>query len=381
MAEVAKTALRPRLLGIVADDLTGAADSAVPFAAAGMPVFLLRGPNAPDPWTDRPAVLTIATGVRALDDAAAAEKTAVAVKELLARGCDRIYVKVDSTMRGSVAGQLRGALAAWSTVHPDPVAVLCPAFCEQGRTVVAGRVLVEGVPIEAGAAGRDPVSPVRESRLDLLVPGGVTLGPGLRATPEPGQVRPILLADAASEADLDALATVIDGLGASAIGAGSAGLAAALARRWATDAPNPATSVINQTGRLLVAVSSLHPTATAAVNRLRTDQELPFDVLTTPADRAGDAAQVAAEFGDNVAKVLLQSEYDALILVGGDGAAAALDRLGVQTIVLHSALLPGVPLGTVLGGTADGLRVVTRSGGFGDDAGLLDLVRLLQTAP
>jgi hypothetical protein len=38
------------------------------------------------------------------------------VKAVVALGCDRLYVKVDLTMRGSVAGQLRGALDEAS--HP-----------------------------------------------------------------------------------------------------------------------------------------------------------------------------------------------------------------------------------------------------------------------
>ena len=100
------------------------------------------------------------TGVRAAADDVAAERTAAAVRELLARGCDRLYVKIDSTMRGSVAGQLRGALAAWAEKHTGAGAVLCPAFPDQGRTVVGGQVLVDGVPVARTAAAADPVTPI-----------------------------------------------------------------------------------------------------------------------------------------------------------------------------------------------------------------------------
>jgi D-threonate/D-erythronate kinase len=104
-------------------------------------------------------------------------------------------------------------------------------------------------------------------------------------------------------------------------------------------------------------------------------------VVTTPAGRA-DPAEAAADFGDRVAAQLARSPYDALVLVGGDGATATLDRLGATAVTVASALGPGVPVGTVVGGPAHGLRLVTTSGGFGDAGSLLRIVdRLRSGAP
>ena len=83
-----------------------------------------------------------------------------AVRGLVAQGCDRLYVKIDSTMRGSVAGQLRGALDAWGASCPGAVVVLCPAFPDEGRTVVGGAVLVDGIPVDRSPAAVDPITPV-----------------------------------------------------------------------------------------------------------------------------------------------------------------------------------------------------------------------------
>jgi uncharacterized protein YgbK (DUF1537 family) len=102
------------------------------------------------------------------------------------------------------------------------------------------------------------------------------------------------------------------------------------------------------------------------------------DVITTPAARA-DAAAVAAGFGDRVAQQLAKASYDALVLVGGDGAAAALDRAGATAITVHSALAPGIPIGTIVGGAAHGARVVTKSGGFGDADSLIHIIDRLQS--
>jgi uncharacterized protein YgbK (DUF1537 family) len=79
-----------------------------------------------------------------------------------------------------------------------------------------------------------------------------------------------------------------------------------------------------------------------------------------------------------VAAELERQPYDALVLIGGDGALAVLDRLGAAQIEIVDNLAPGTPCGTVLGGTAHGLQVVTRSGGFGDVDALVHIVNRLR---
>jgi uncharacterized protein YgbK (DUF1537 family) len=376
-------------VGLVADDLTGATDSAVQFAAAGWSAHLLRGPGAtPELTGPGPSLLAVATGVRPAGDDVAAERTAVAVRELVARGCERLYVKIDSTMRGAVAGQLRGALRAWAEVYPGAAAVLCPAFPGQGRTIVDGEVLVHGVPVARTAAATDPVTPVVDSRLERLIPGAAatTLSVlGSASDLRHGDAPPIAIVDATTDADLDAIAARLDGLGPAWVAAGSAGLAAAVARRW-SGGPEPAATVVRPSSRILVGVSSLHPVALSAVQRLRDTMATAgasvrpsVNVITTPTARA-DAAAIAANFGERVAEQIAQTSYDALVLVGGDGAAAALDRIGATAVTVHSALAPGVPIGAIVGGSAHGVRVVTTSGGFGDADSLVHIIDRLQSS-
>src|SRR3954452_7185677 len=135
--------MAPRLVGLVADDLTGATDAAVQFAEEGWSAHVLCSPAArPEIVEGVPSLLAVVTGVRAAPDEEAAAGTARAVRGLLARGCDRLFVKIDSTMRGSVAGQVRGALSGWAGTHPMTIVVLSPAFPDEGRAVVgrgAGR--------------------------------------------------------------------------------------------------------------------------------------------------------------------------------------------------------------------------------------------------
>jgi uncharacterized protein YgbK (DUF1537 family) len=275
-------------VGLVADDVTGATDSAVQFAEAGWSAHLLRGPGCA-PETPAPSLLAVVTGVRAAAAEVAAERTAAAVAELLAHGCERLYLKIDSTVRGSVAGQLRGALTAWAAAHPGAAALLCPAFPDQGRTVVGGQVLVDGIPVDRTAAAADPVMPVLDSRLERLVPGAAaTTLADLDTDRDPeGRRRDdarIAIVDAATDADLAAVAACADRLGPAWVPAGSAGLAAAMTRRWSGGAPGARTAG-PACMRILVGVSSLQ--------RLRDVMAAAgpwggpaVDVVTTPASRS-----------------------------------------------------------------------------------------------
>jgi uncharacterized protein YgbK (DUF1537 family) len=61
-------------------------------------------------------------------------------------------------------------------------------------------------------------------------------------------------------------------------------------------------------------------------------------------------------------------------LIGGDGARAALARLGASGIRIEDSVVEGIPRGVIVGGTADGLRVFTKAGGFGGEDALVRAV-------
>jgi uncharacterized protein YgbK (DUF1537 family) len=58
------------------------------------------------------------------------------------------------------------------------------------------------------------------------------------------------------------------------------------------------------------------------------------------------------------------------VVTGGDGARALVDALGATGIALKEEIISGIPLGTLIGGKADGLPIVTKAGGFGPEDAL-----------
>jgi len=119
------------VLGLIADDLTGAGDASVQFAKRGWRTFVSWGLTT----VLNADVIAVTTDCRALSNDAAEKLTADALSALMSSGIDRVFLKIDSTMRGSVPGQVDGVLAAWRTRYPDARAVVCPAYPRMGRTV------------------------------------------------------------------------------------------------------------------------------------------------------------------------------------------------------------------------------------------------------
>lgn len=123
---------------IIADDLSGAADCAIAFASAGLStvVTLDASHNTGDA-----SVVAIDTDTRRLSVTAAGERTLTAYKTLLKPG-QRLYKKIDSTLRGNWAVEV-AALAPHAGL-----AIIAPAFPATGRTTLHGKVLVNCQPLE-----------------------------------------------------------------------------------------------------------------------------------------------------------------------------------------------------------------------------------------
>lgn len=364
----------PRIVGLVADDLTGACDAAASFADAGWHAELVLRGRPRSSGGERPVLYAINTDARHSAQHDAATLTSDAVRALADAGAERLYLKIDSTIRGSIPGQLLGAVGAWSTAASPASAVICPAFPVQGRTVRQGEVLVAGIPVTETAAASDPITPVRSAVMTDTVPGS------RRGTlSEIGRVERLIL-DAETDADLDRIAGAVETAPASTIAVGSGGLAGALARRWSFE-PSPSSTGHGRGTGVLVAVSSLHPVSQAQIAHL--DGRLGDDdmIISTAHTSFTSATDAATALAAQVTEALAQHRFAALVLVGGDGASAVLAHLRAESVVVDSQILPGCALGMLVGGEADGLPIVTKSGGFGEPTTLSTLLSRLAPSP
>ena len=67
-----------------------------------------------------------------------------------------------------------------------------------------------------------------------------------------------------------------------------------------------------------------------------------------------------------------------IFLTGGDTAVSVCRALGVGSIDILAEVLPGIPLGQLVGGCCPGLRVVTKAGAFGSDNAIVESVKALR---
>jgi uncharacterized protein YgbK (DUF1537 family) len=342
------------MLAILADDLTGACDAGACFtrgAAVPVTVFPQRRPRA--------EVTVVDAESRALSPSDARARVRAVVSEMPPP--DHWFKKIDSTLRGAVAVEVGELLAQ----KPGAGAVLCPAFPAQGRTVRNRVLRIDGTPIRETALSRDPDFALASSDIvDALRPtttrplewcGLESLRSG-RLTPRAGV---ILVCDAEVDSDLDTIVETALVVTPPPVLVGSAGLAAALARRLGRDGASPG---LPAGARWLIMSGSRHPVTAAQIDAIR---DRPVRIITPSRAPSSDRLAVAAELARQARKIIETEAVDLVAVTGGDTAVALYRELDAERIELLGAPVPGLALGRLHRGDGRALLVLTKAGGFG----------------
>ncbi len=342
------------MLTILADDLTGACDTGGLFTRRG-PVPVTVFPQC-RPGGD---VAVVDAESRSLPAAEARAR----VRAAAATGAlpDLWFKKIDSTLRGAVAAEVDELIARTDAIG----ALLCPAFPAQGRTVVDRLLLVGRTPVGETALARDPDFTLPSSdivdALRATSPRPVRWCslPALRAGRLGGPDGAIVVCDAETDADLDLMVAAGMAQSPSPVLVGSAGLAAALARRLDLAGPAP---TLPRGLRWLVVAGSLHPATAAQVAAVRGRG---VRIVRPPTSAAGDRHAVAAELARQARKIVETEPVDIVAVTGGDTAVALYREFDAERIDLLGAPAPGLALGRLRWGDGLELTLLTKAGGFG----------------
>src|SRR5215217_5749816 len=255
------------LIGVIADDLTGAADTGVQFVHAGYRTAVFF--RATEVLADDLDAVAFDTDSRAMPAGFAAKRVLDAAR--VARGARIVYKKLDSTLRGNVAAELAAALGG---ARRERV-VVAPAFPAAGRTTVGGIQRVHGMPVDETEMANDPNTPVSEAHVPgLLADAFSSVGElGVEDLADLELVRKTLedyecvVADAERDADLKTLVRAVSDP-ATVLWAGSAGLALALGRVYPGPCAGDASVQRAPVRPVLVVVGSLSGIAREQVRRL-----------------------------------------------------------------------------------------------------------------
>lgn len=370
---------------ILADDLTGACDSAAAFAACGLEtrVALERFPEQVNAQ-----VVAYSLDARNLEPTQIAQRMRMAMKRSSGRSAGVLFCKIDSAGRGPMGEMVLSALdaseAGW--------AVMTPAFPDQGRTVKNGTLEI---------AGGDSVS--RRIAMKQLFPRGSEDIVGLIGGDDPEGCerqmrmaldagRRVLICDAESREDI---ATMVEAARQMDRGpvlwCGSAGLARALAQSHYSQLEPTRDAVRAKTqGEIcLLFTGTPHGVTTGQIEVLAgmggVEQLEGDGARNTPISecRCAVAAVRCGDTSDAQIRGVWEQVQDAngvraLILTGGDTASMVLRALGAEAIQVRGEIESGIPWGMIEGGIADGYPVVTKSGGFGQPTSLVEIVRYLE---
>jgi uncharacterized protein YgbK (DUF1537 family) len=290
---------------VVADDLTGACDAGVAF----LPAFVVLRSDLPLTDSD---TLVYSTGSRDEAPEVARARLQALPKHLF--DAEILFQKIDSVLRGNVRSDIETMLSLSGRGR----AIVCPAFPEQGRTVVNGIAEPAGVNLRALLAG-----------LPVEIPDAVTNDDLARIAMD---TRPLLV--------------------------GSAGLA-----RFIGKLPPRISQAQMGQGIAVMCIGSVHPVTLGQLDGFDQAEIWRIDMA------APDLSQLTARVG------ALQA--GGLMLSGGDTAVLICDHLGAKGIRLEAEVEAGIPIGRIIGGVGDGLAVITKSGGFGGPSTLGCIARVL----
>lgn len=422
-------------IGIIADDLTGANATGVLLAKNGFTsATVVFGGEVPlnSDFTS----ISIDTDSRYCSPSNAEERVLKAYEQLTIWGASVIGKRIDSTVRGNLGVETDVLLNA---IGGNSVAVVVASYPDSGRVVSGGYLLVDGVPVEATDVAKDPMNPIsishvptimeNQSRLSVCHVGLGTVLKGkeaiqLQLMKQIEAMNRIIVVDAVTNEEIDNIAEAmasIDGIHFIPVDPGP--LSASFGRMKAHQHVQTnkfivtVGSITPLTGRQLnylidkknadpvyVRASALASVSSSwekeidrateeALNKLEVQEVL---IITTyaPGTEKLNLADIALKEGvteEKLAKRLTEGlarvtnnvvqqtkhQIDGTFSSGGDVTAAICAVSDAAAIGLQDEVIPLAAYGHFIGGTFDGIPVITKGGMVGDKYSIYKCVRFL----
>lgn len=397
-------------IGVIGDDFTGSGDIANTLARAGARVLQYVGiPDAsPAPEVDA-AVISLKTRSVPVEDAVS--QSLAACRWLVAHGAEQIVFKYCSTFDSTPAGNIGPVAAALLDELDAPIALVCPAFPANGRTIYQGHLFVQDRLLSESGMQNHPLTPMTDPDLrrwlaaQTLLPVGHLSLSHLRRSAASEMARlaatgaRLIVADAIDDLDLILLGQLAAG---HRLVTGGSGIAMGLPANFGIKPAAMPAPVIHLSGPALILSGSCSTATRAQVEAYRsshpalriTAQEAmePRSALSgaqsfIEANRhaaplvysTDDPSAVAADqarFGRD----RLATNYDAffaaltaaavtsgfckIVAAGGETSGAVATALGNIAFEIGPEIATGVPVLTTTG--TPRLALALKSGNFGE---------------
>ncbi len=407
------------LLGCIADDLTGATDLALTLTRGGMRTVQVMGvPEDPGRYAEFDAVV-IALKSRTNPVEEAIDWSLKSCDVLLGAGARQIIFKYCSTFDSTDEGNIGPVAEALMDKLGAQLAVVCPAFPTNKRTIFHGHLFVGDMLLSDSPMKDHPLTPMRDANLVSVMQRQTSLPTGLvpyEAVEQGADAINTAFSDAISDGTRFVVVDAISDRHLMAIGeaiadhkliTGGSGIALGLPENFArqgllqkADATKPMQAKPGRAlilsgscseatrGQVAKAVLSGMPALRVDALDLAAGNTSPGDMVAFAQDQPGDGpvliyssdtpevvATVQEKLGreaagsivenalSETAKTLVSQGFTRIIVAGGETSGAVVNGLGVDAIKIGPEIDPGVPWTRSLGD--DGLVLALKSGNFG----------------
>jgi uncharacterized protein YgbK (DUF1537 family) len=403
----------PMLLGVIADDFTGASDIANTLARGGLAATQFLGvPSGAAEASCEAGVVALKT--RSIEAADAVSQSLAALRWLRAQGCRQFIFKYcstfDSTPKGNI-GPVGEAIAHELGVRG---VVACPAFPATGRTVFQGHLFVGDRLLSESSLRNHPLNPMTDADLRrwlklqsrdpvglvtraVVAKGAPALREALHECAARGET--LVIVDAVDESDLLAIgeacaeAPLLTGGSGIALGLPANFRKQGLARAGAIrvegiDGPAAmlAGSCSARTLEQIARHQERHPTLEVDATAILEGRLRPQDAVRFILARAGEplvfssaapekvaelqqrhgrerVAGAIEEFFAHTARELVAQGTRRLVVAGGETSGAVVSALGLTQLQIGPEIDPGVP--ALYARSGKGLGLALKSGNFG----------------
>lgn len=407
------------LLGVIADDFTGASDIANTISK-GLPgqgglktAQFLGIPAADSPADIEAGVISLKS--RSIPAEQAIEQSLAALAWLLAQGCRQIVFKYCSTFDSTPEGNIGPVGEALAKALGVQGVVACPAFPGAGRTVYMGHLFVKDRLLNESGLQNHPLNPMTDPdirrwlaeqsedkvglvSLETVRRGADAVCDALNAASSAGET--LVIVDATSDDDLVTIGTAIAG---HRLVTGGSGIAIALGAnfiRAGLAEGNSAGSFGMEGPEAILAGSCSGATREQVEVHSRNHPSLPIDVNSVMAGKttadtlleflihhrgkaplvysSGTPQEVGAlqeRYGRQVvadlldalfaetAQKLVASGTRRLVVAGGETSGAVVSALDLGALTIGPEIDPGVPV--LLADGEQPIALALKSGNFG----------------
>lgn len=402
------------LLGVIADDFTGASDIANTLARGGLATTQFLGiPSKAAPGSCEAGVVALKTRSIAAADAVA--QSLAALRWLRAQGCEQFVFKYCSTFDSTPQGNIGPVGEALAAELGAAGIVACPAFPTAGRTVFQGHLFVGSQLLSESSLKDHPLNPMTDSDLRrwlrlqtksavghvpsaVVARGADAVREALAACASRGEV--LAIVDAVGDPDLYTIGKAVAG---ARLVTGGSGIALGLPKNFidAGRASGKSRGVEGVRGAEAILAGSCskatleqvavhrasHPVLALDVDDVVAGKVAARQVVEFVGANAGRAPLVyssaspeavreaqrkhgreaAAHAIENLmadaAKALVAGGVSRLVVAGGETSGAVVSALAIEAVEIGPEIDPGVPALFARGVRPLGLAL--KSGNFG----------------